>query len=40
MTPEALPEPLPMFPEPAYAAFVFDGGHCAVRMIQCQCHDV
>ncbi|KAG9221642.1 hypothetical protein CCMSSC00406_0005555 [Pleurotus cornucopiae] len=30
MTPEALPEPLPMFPEPAYAAFVFDGGHCAV----------
>ncbi|KAJ8693663.1 hypothetical protein PTI98_008638 [Pleurotus ostreatus] len=30
MTPEALPDPLPMFPEPAYAAFVFDGGHCAV----------
>lgn len=34
MYPEPLPDPLPMFPEPAYAAFVFDGGRCSVRIIQ------
>ncbi|KAF4583365.1 hypothetical protein EYR38_002115 [Pleurotus pulmonarius] len=30
MHPEPLPDPLSIFPEPAYAAFVFDGGRCSV----------
>jgi hypothetical protein len=29
--PYAIPEPTPNFTEPAYAAFIFDGGECEVR---------
>ena len=31
--PYAIPEPTPNFTEPAYAAFIFDGGECEVRAI-------
>jgi hypothetical protein len=29
--PYAIPDPTPNFTEPAYAAFIFDGGECEVR---------
>ena len=31
--PDPLPDPLPTFTESSYAAFVFDGGECEVRVL-------
>lgn len=31
--PQPIPDPTPNFTEPAYAAFIFDGGQCEVRCL-------
>lgn len=35
--PEPIPDPTPDFTEPAYAAFIFDGGECEVRARDFSC---
>lgn len=34
MEPEPIPDPTPNWTEPAYAAFIFDGGNCEVSVSQ------